>query len=154
MSRRLLHVDPHGARLDQGALTFGDHELVAQLRGQLPQEDERDDDDDHACQARDDELVLPRVQMGEGVRGHKARGQTPHGGSERPKPHGRTPSHLGREVAHERWGRHQDDALHETDHAVGHGESELGMDVGHADQLHQPHNERPIDRQVGPADLV
>ena len=57
------HVDAHGPRLDERPFALGHHELVAQLRRQLAQEEERDDHHAHAHEPRDDELVLPRAEV-------------------------------------------------------------------------------------------
>ena len=91
--------------------------------------------------------------MSEGMRRNKARGQGAHGGAQRPEPHGRPPSHLRREVTHERWSRHEDDALYESDQAVGQGEAELGVDARDA-KLHQTDDKCAVDRHVGTPDLV
>ena len=99
--------------------SFAHHELVAQLRRELAQEEERDDHHAQADQSRDDELVLPRLEVVQGVGGHQAGAQGAHGRAERPEPHGDATAHLGREVAHQRRRRDEDDALHEADHAVG-----------------------------------
>ena len=61
MRSGLLDVDPLGACLDQGPFAFADHQLVAQLRRELTQEEERDDHHAQADQPRNDELVLPRA---------------------------------------------------------------------------------------------
>ena len=154
MERRLLHVDAHGPRFDEGALAVGHHQLVPQLRRELAQEEERDEDHAQADQARDDELVLPRREVAQRVRGHQAGRQGTHGGTERPEPHRDAATHLRREVAHQRRRRDQDDALYEADHAVGGGEPELVGDVRDGEELNDRNDKGPVDREVGSADLV
>ena len=75
-------------------------------------------------------------------------------GPERPESHGDAAAHLGREVAHQRRRRHEDDALDEPDHTVGGGEPPLVVDVGDGEELDERNDQRPVDREVGPADLV
>ena len=108
----------------------------------------------HAHQAGDDELVLPRVQVRKRAGGDDTRRQASHRRPQGPEAHGRAAPHLGREVAHECRGGHEDDALDESDHAVGEREAESAVDVRNGHQLDEPDGERAVDRQVGPTDLV
>ena len=94
------------------------------------------------------------VRWLEGVRGHQAGGQGAHGRAERPEAHGHATAHLGREVPHQRRRRDEDDALDEPDHAVGGGEPPLVVNVRDGEQLDQGDDQRPVDGEVGPADLV
>ena len=62
---------PLGPGLDQRLLTLGHHQLVAQLRRELAQEQEGDHHHPQAHQTRDHELVLPGLEMRQGVGGHR-----------------------------------------------------------------------------------
>ncbi len=149
-----LDIDTAGPRLDQGPLLHRDHQLVPELRGQVLQEEEGDHKYPHADDPREDELVLPRVQVVDGAGGDQAGHQAPHCRPQGPEPHGRAPSHLGGEVPDESRRHHQDDPLEEPDERVGDRELQAGMGIGDGKELDQPDDQHPEDGQVRPPDLV
>ena len=94
------------------------------------------------------------AEVVERVRRDHAGEERAHGRPQRPEPHGHAAPHLRREVAHQRRGRDQDHAFDEADHAVGRGEPALVVDVRDGEELDERNEQRPVDGEVGPADLV
>jgi hypothetical protein len=119
--RAFLDVYARGACLDELPVADLHHQLSPELGRKLSQADECDDEHDQADDAADDELVLPRMEMIEGVARDQRHGQAGDDRTHRPEPGGQASPELWGEVANEGRRRHEDDALDEAEGAVEHG---------------------------------
>ena len=147
-----------GPGLDQRAVMQGHHQLVAQRRGQFPQPDERDHEHDQPGDAADAVLVGPEPGVGHdrgnGGAAHHRHDQAAHHRAAGPEAHGRGPAHLRGEVADQRGGGHQADALDEADHEGRDGERPLAGHGRDYEEREHPGEQQPDHHHVGPAEPV
>ena len=99
-------------------------------------------------------LALPRLGGVERQRRHETHHQAAQHRPDRPEPHRRGTADLGREIADQRRGGHQDDSLDEGDERVEHAEGELVGRVGNAEQRDEADQQQPVHDQVGAAEPV